>query len=67
MIHLNVHFWNDRAYFVVMGRTEVGVMWDTGQAFASRLDAAELAARLAQAAAIGNPPIAHPSMLNSIT
>ena len=58
---LNIFFWNNKAYFPVLGKTEIGLFWDTDRLLIADLTVEALTTTMEEIIRIGNPPIRHPS------
>lgn len=58
---LNIFFWNNQAYFPVMGKTEVGFFWDTDRILIADLSLEAMSLVMEEIIKIGNPQIHHPS------
>ena len=58
---LNIFFWNNKAYFPVLGKTEVGFYWDTDRLLIADLSLEAVSKVVEEIIKIGNPQIHHPS------
>jgi len=58
---VGVFVWEDKAYVPILGRTEAGFVWETGQLLTASLTLRELTRVLEEAARVGNPSMRHPS------
>jgi hypothetical protein len=56
----NIFIWKKKAYFPVLGKTNVGFFWDTDQLLVTDLSLEQIGAALEEIIKIGNPPIPHP-------
>ena len=57
----NIFIWKQKAYFPVLGKTNVGFFWDTDQLLVTDLTLEQMNAALEEIIKIGNPPIPHPT------
>lgn len=57
----SIFIWNGKAYFPVLGKTNVGFFWDTDQLLVSDLTFEQMSLAFEKIIKIGNPSIPHPS------